>query len=74
MFGRLFRSETQHIPIKVNGSTGHHLGRHMATKRSVGEFNPAWFAGDHSVILGGWSEDPNKKLEASSAAWFLPVD
>jgi hypothetical protein len=72
MFGFLFRSETRHIPIRVNGSTGHYLGGHMATKRSAGNVNPAWFAGDHSVVLG-W-EDPNQKLEPSSAEWFLPVD
>ncbi len=58
MFGFLFCSETRHIPIKVNGSTGHYLDGHMATKRSAGKFNPASFAGDHSVILG-W-EDPTR--------------
>ncbi len=72
MLDFLFRSETRHISIKVNGSTGHYLGGRMATKRSAGNVNPAWFAGDHSVILG-WA-DPNKKLEASSAEWLLPVD
>jgi len=72
MFGFLFRSETQHIPIKVDGSAGECLGGHMATKRNSGKFSPASFPGYHSVILG-W-EDPYKNLEASSAEWLLPVD
>ena len=72
MFGFLFRSETQYIPIKVDGSAGECLGGHMATKKTPGKFSPAWFPGYHSVILG--REDPYKKLEASSAEWLLPVD
>jgi len=72
MFGFLFRSETQHIPIKVDGSTGRYLGGHVATKRNPGKFNPTVFAGDHSFILG-W-DDPGLKLESSSAEWLLPAN
>src|SRR5713226_4714990 len=72
MFGFLFRSETQHIPIKVNGSTGRYLGGHVATKRNPGKFNPTVFAGDHSFILG-W-DDPSQKLESSTAEWLLAMD
>lgn len=72
MFGFLFRSETQHIPIKVDGSAGVCLGGHMATKKNPDKFSLAWFTGYHSVILG-W-EDPDKKLGVSKAEWLLPVD
>ncbi len=72
MFGFLFRSETQHIPIKVDGSTGRCLGGHVATKRNPGKFYPMVFAGDHSFILG-W-DDPSRKLESSSAEWLLPAN
>jgi hypothetical protein len=72
MFDFLFRSETQHIPIKVNGSTGRYLSGHVATKRNPGKFNQIVFAGDHSCILG--LDDPSEKLESSTAEWLLPVD
>jgi hypothetical protein len=67
----LFQNQLDHVPVRVDGSVGKVTNGNGGKRDTPAGFNPEWFSGDHSFILG--DTDPSNTKQ-HHAEWHIPVE